>query len=67
MSAKVQAFANICQSYLHDIRRFVPDGKLTLIIRHDGDAEGDMVVTADDLAEVRAVIDRSIARQENAK
>ena len=43
---------------------FVKEVKFTLIARLPADAEADVVLTQDDLKEVRDAIDRSIEREE---
>ena len=43
---------------------FQPGVKLTLLARTVGNPEADLLVTSDDLDEVRAAIERSQAREE---
>lgn len=42
---------------------FRKEARLTLIVRLPGDADADFLVTADDLAEVKKVIERSVERE----
>lgn len=66
MNAKVEAFADRAEELLFQINDMVPKHKITLICRNPDDAEQYIIMTIDDLDEVKAAIDRRM-NQENAR
>lgn len=43
---------------------FIAKAELTFIMRIPGNSEGDMIITNDDLSELRELVERSMQREE---
>lgn len=67
MTDKLQAAMRIIGQYLDSIEREVfkkgSNMKLTFIARDPGNPEADMLVSEDDLAEIIALVHRSVTRK----
>ena len=62
---QIEQVRDACIGYLQNIEQFfVPEAKLTLIVRVLGNAEADWVLTTDTEDEIIAVMERTKGRKE---